>query len=98
MRILRIAIPALYLPITAVFVRALRRDRSTICRELRLNFWHDREVPIAEAYWPVTAQRMAEDRRRRYRKLLRDPHLRAAVIEAYIIYQICFRAGDFYLK
>lgn len=47
--------------------RTLRRDRLTICRELRRNFWHDREVPIAEGYWHVTAQRMAEDRRRRWR-------------------------------
>ncbi len=61
--------------------RTQRRDRSTICRELRRNFWHDREVPIAEGYWHVTAQQMAEDRRRRYRKLLRDPQLCAAVID-----------------
>nr|WP_256436973.1 helix-turn-helix domain-containing protein [Ensifer sp. ENS09] len=53
----------------AEIARTLRRDRSTICRELRRNFWHDREVPIAEGYWHVTAQQMAEDRRRRYRKL-----------------------------
>lgn len=61
--------------------RTLRRDRSTICRELRRNFWRDREVPIAEGYWHVTVQQMAEGRRRRYRKLLRDPHLCAAVID-----------------
>lgn len=61
--------------------RTLQRDRSTICRELRRNFWHDREGPIAEGYWHVTAQQMADDRRRRYRKLLRDPHLCAAVID-----------------
>ena len=40
--------------------RTLRRSRSTICRELRRNFWHDREVPIAEGYWHVTAHQMAE--------------------------------------
>ncbi|WP_419178638.1 IS30 family transposase [Ensifer adhaerens] len=65
----------------AEIARTLRRDRSTICRELRRNFWHDREVPIAEGYWHVTAQQMAEDRRRRYRKLLLDPQLCAAVID-----------------
>ncbi|WP_246764881.1 helix-turn-helix domain-containing protein [Ensifer sp. PDNC004] len=53
----------------AEIARTLRRDRSTICRELRRSFWHDREVRIAEGYWHVTAQQMAEDRRRRYRKL-----------------------------
>ena len=65
----------------AEIARALCRDRSTICRELRRNFWHDPEVPIAEGYWHVTAHAMAADRRRKYRKLLRDPALRAAVIE-----------------
>jgi transposase, IS30 family len=65
----------------AEIARALRRDRSTICRELRRNFWHDRVVSIAQGYWHVTAQQMADDRRRRYRKLLRDPLLCAAVID-----------------
>ena len=65
----------------AEIARALRRDRSTICRELRRNFWHDRDVPIAEGYWHVTAHGMAVDRRRKYRKLLRDPGLCAAVID-----------------
>lgn len=32
----------------AAIARALRRDRSAIGRELRRNFWHDLEVPIAE--------------------------------------------------
>ncbi len=65
----------------AEIARTLRRDRSTISRELRRNFWHDREVSLAQGYWHVTAQEMANDRRRRYRKLLRDPHLCAAVID-----------------
>ncbi len=65
----------------AEIARALRRDRSTICRELRRNFWHDRDVPIAEGYWHVTAHGMASDRRRKYRKLLRDPQLCAAVVD-----------------
>ena len=65
----------------AEIVRALGRDRSTISRELRRNFWRDREVPVAEGYWHVTAHGMAADRRRKYRKLLRDPHLCAAVID-----------------
>lgn len=65
----------------AEIARKLGRDRSTICRELRRNFWHDREVPIAEGYWHVTAHRLTGARRRRCRKLLRDPLLCAAVIE-----------------
>ena len=65
----------------AEIARALQRDRSTICREIRRNFWHDHDVPIAEGYWHMTAHGMAMDRRRRYRKLLRDPHLCAAVID-----------------
>jgi transposase, IS30 family len=65
----------------AEIARALRRDRSTICRELQRNFWHDREAPVAEGYWHVTAHGMASDRRRKYRKLLRDPGLCAAVID-----------------
>ena len=53
----------------AEIARRLGRDRSTICRELRRNFWHDQEVPIAEGYWHVTAHRLAAARRRQYRKL-----------------------------
>ncbi|WP_208948545.1 helix-turn-helix domain-containing protein [Segnochrobactrum spirostomi] len=60
----------------AEIARTLRRDRSTICRELRRNFWHNREVPFAESYWHLTAHDMAADRRRRYRKLRR--HRRAS--------------------
>jgi IS30 family transposase len=65
----------------AEIARSLRRDRSTICRELRRNFWHDREFPAAEGYWHVTAHDMASARRRSYRKLRRDPLLCSAVIE-----------------
>lgn len=59
----------------------LGRHRSTIYREIRRNWWHDREVPAADGYWPVTAQKLAADRRARQRKLARNPELRAAVIE-----------------
>ncbi|WP_429128777.1 helix-turn-helix domain-containing protein [Ensifer sp. 4252] len=54
----------------AEIARTLRRDRSTICRELRRNFWHDREVPVVGGYPHVTTHQMAADRRRRYRKPL----------------------------
>lgn len=59
----------------------LGRHRSTIYREIRRNWWHDREVPAADGYCPVTAQKLAADRRARQRKLARHPELRAAVID-----------------
>lgn len=61
--------------------RELGRHRSTIYRELRRNWWHDAEVPQAEGYWPVSAQMLADGRRRRRCKLLRHPRLQAAVVQ-----------------
>lgn len=61
--------------------RALGRHRSTIYREIRRNWWHDAEVPQAEGYWPVSAQMLADRRRRRRCKLLRHPALQVAVVE-----------------
>ena len=61
--------------------RQLGRHRSTIYRELKRNWWHDAEVPQAEGYWPVSAQLLADGRRRRRCKLLRHPRLQAAVVE-----------------
>ena len=60
--------------------RRLGRDRATICREIKRNYWHDREVPEAEGYWAMTANNMARDRRRRSGKLHRRFDLRLAVI------------------
>jgi IS30 family transposase len=37
----------------------LGRDRSTIHREIKRNWWHDDEVPQADGYWHVTAQMKA---------------------------------------
>lgn len=61
--------------------RVLSRHRSTIYREIRRNWWHDAEVPQADGYWPMTAQKLAEDRRARDRKLVRHPELREAVVD-----------------
>ena len=61
--------------------RQLGRHRATIYRELKRNWWRDTEVPQAEGYWPVTAQQLADGRRRSSCKLLRHPQLCAAVIE-----------------
>lgn len=32
----------------------LRRDRSTICREIKRNWRHDTDVPQADGYWNVS--------------------------------------------
>lgn len=58
----------------------LGRDRSTITREVKRNWWHDKDVPQADGYWHVTAQAQADRRRSRRRKLERLPGLRAEVI------------------
>ncbi|MCZ0964228.1 helix-turn-helix domain-containing protein [Paracoccus sp. EF6] len=38
----------------------LGRDRSTITREIKRNWWHDKDVPQADGYWHVTAQAQAQ--------------------------------------
>ena len=58
----------------------LGRDRSTIHREIKRNWWHDTEVPQADGYWHMTAQMMADERRTRLRKLERLSDLREEVI------------------
>jgi len=40
----------------AEIARNLHRDRSTICRELRRNFWHARSSPPHASYQRSTAQ------------------------------------------
>lgn len=59
----------------------LGRRRSTIHREIRRNFWHDPDVPMADGYWHMNAQHMALGRRSRQRKLIRQDALRLVVIE-----------------
>lgn len=59
----------------------LGRHRSTIHREIRRNFWHDPEVPMATGYWHMNAQSLAAARRSRQRKLIQHDDLRLAVIE-----------------
>lgn len=65
----------------AEIARVLSRHRSTIYREKKRNWWHDAEVPQADGYWPLTAQKLAEDRRHRDCKLIRYPELREAVVD-----------------
>lgn len=58
----------------------LGRDRSTIHREIKRNWWHDDVVSQADGYWHVTAQTLADGRQLKRRKL--EPHedLRMEVI------------------
>ncbi len=65
----------------AEIARALSRHRSTIYREIRRNWWHDVEVPQADGYWPLTAQKLSQDRRRRYQKLMQYRELHDAVVD-----------------
>lgn len=65
----------------AEIARVLSRHRSTIYREVQRNWWHDVEVPQADGYWPLTAQKQAQDRRRKYRKLVAHQDLRDAVVD-----------------
>jgi IS30 family transposase len=60
--------------------QTLGRDRSTIHREIKRNWWHDTEVPQADGYWHMTAQSLADERRSRCRKLERLTDLRQEVI------------------
>ena len=61
--------------------RQLGRHRSTIYREIRRNTYHDRELPEYSGYFSAVADDIAKERRRRLRKLRRNPHLRSMVIE-----------------
>ena len=58
----------------------LGRHRSTIYRDIKRNFYTDGELPYLSGYYCVMAQRQAEARRARRRKLIRLPKLRMAVI------------------
>lgn len=68
-------------------VRRMLKQRSTICRELRRNFWQDREVPIAEGYWHVTAHGMSSDRRRRHGCRGRSQAVRPLGTRSYPVWQ-----------
>lgn len=59
---------------------ALGRHRSSVYREIKRNRFEDRELPYLNGYYGVNAQRTAEARRARRRKLVRLADLRKAVI------------------
>jgi len=57
------------------------RHRSTIYREINRNGFEDEELPYLNGYYGVNAQRTADARRARRRKLIRLEGLRAHVID-----------------
>jgi IS30 family transposase len=66
-------------PVSKIAVKIGRR-RSTVYREIKRNHFEDDELPYLSGYYGVNAQRSAEARRARRRKLLRLSALREAVI------------------
>ncbi len=59
---------------------AIGRHRSTVYREIRRNRFEDDELPDLNGYYGLTAQRTADVRRARRRKLIRLEDLRAHVV------------------
>jgi len=59
---------------------AIGRHRSTIYREIRRNRFEDKELSYLSGYYGLTAQRTADARRARRRKLIRMDDLRAHVV------------------
>lgn len=57
------------------------RHRSTVYREIKRNGFEDNELPYLNGYYGVNAQRVADARRARRRKLIRLADLRAHVID-----------------
>lgn len=57
------------------------RHRSTVYREIKRNGFEDKELPDLNGYYGVYAQRTADTRRARRRKLIRLEGLRAHVID-----------------
>ncbi len=59
----------------------LKRDRSTIFREIRRNYFSDPEMPQYDGYYCLTADSKAQKRRGSRCKLARDKELRDAVLD-----------------
>ncbi len=64
----------------ALIAATLGRHKSTIYRELRRNFFRG-EGPEWQGYFPVTADKVARDRRQRLSKLVARADLRDHVID-----------------
>lgn len=61
--------------------RIVGRHHSTLYRELRRNYFHDKEYPQWSGWFPWNAAESARKRRFKHRKLERDRELRFHVIE-----------------
>jgi len=59
----------------------LGRAPSTIYRELKRNFFSDKELPELNGYYAMNAQGMYEKRRAIHRKLIVHPELKVAVMD-----------------
>jgi len=57
----------------------LGRAPSTIYRELKRNFYDDKELPELNGYHAIAAQNMYERRRAIHRKMIGHPDLKAAI-------------------
>jgi IS30 family transposase len=57
----------------------LGRAPSTVYRELKRNFFRDKELPELNGYHAIAAQNMYERRRAIHRKLIPHPDLKAAI-------------------
>lgn len=57
----------------------LGRAPSTVYRELKRNYYHDKELPELNGYHALNAQDMYECRRAIHRKMIMHPELKAAV-------------------
>lgn len=64
-----------------VIAEKLGRHRSTIFREIARNKFEDVEMPDLAGYFCGTAHSKAKGRRRRHRKQVCHPTLRASIIE-----------------
>jgi len=68
------------IPLTQI-ARMLGRHHSTLYREIRRNYFHDREYPQWSGWFPWNAAESARKRRFKHRKLERDRELRRHIIE-----------------
>lgn len=56
------------------------RHRSTVYREIKRNYFTDKELPYLNGYYGMNAQKYASDRRARRRKPIRLEDLRSHVV------------------
>ena len=57
----------------------LSRAPSSIYREIKRNFYDDKEIPYLNGYYAMNAQDMYKRRRAVHRKMIRHPQLKEAV-------------------